>query len=474
MKYSLLLSLFLLNSTFSFAQKQFWGLSTSNDSSAGVIFKTDAEGNNYEEVYTFDDADKGTNPHGSLILADDNKLYGLSHSGGSNNWGTIFQFDPQTELYTKKHAFDSINGKNPYGSLLQASNGKLYGLTHAGGFINRGVLFEYDIENNQFQKIEDFDMSNGGNPYGSLIQASNGKLYGLSSKGGGDGTGALYEYDYNTNELTLKNSFILGPSGEGYDPRGSLIEIESGVFYGYSRFGQLGFESGGGVFYKFDTEAPFWEDFTPLYVFDETAPENQNGYELMGSPILASNGKIYGMTNKGGLTDSGTIFEYDLDSNSQTKLYDFDSATDGFAPFGSLMEGSNGLLYGLTSSLDGQAKLFQFDPLTNNISIKTNVSGTPYYTNLIEIDLSGLNIDSYEQDLSFKIYPNPSGNFLKINFENQTQLDEISITNLMGETVFQSNENPQSIDISQLANSIYFLNVSIGNKSVQKRFIKQN
>ncbi len=49
-------------------------------------------------------------------------------------------------VFTKKIDFDGLNnGSNPYGSLIEADNGKLYGMTKFGGTGN-GVLFEYDRE----------------------------------------------------------------------------------------------------------------------------------------------------------------------------------------------------------------------------------------------------------------------------------------------------------------------------------------
>jgi uncharacterized repeat protein (TIGR03803 family) len=49
--------------------------------------------------------------------------------GGSNGRGVIFSFDPSSSTYTKLKAFDGTNGANPVGSLMQARNGKLYGMT---------------------------------------------------------------------------------------------------------------------------------------------------------------------------------------------------------------------------------------------------------------------------------------------------------------------------------------------------------
>ena len=45
----------------------------------------------------------------------------------------IFSFDPKTSNYTTLKNLDFLNGSHPYGSLLQASDGKFYGMTTFGG-----------------------------------------------------------------------------------------------------------------------------------------------------------------------------------------------------------------------------------------------------------------------------------------------------------------------------------------------------
>ena len=103
--------------------------------------------------------------------------------GGSSGDGVIFSFDPSASTYTKLKDFDKTNGANPYGSLMQASNGKLYGMTSGGGSSNHGVIFSFDPSSSTYTKLMDFDSSNGAKPYGSLMQASDGKLYGMTTPG---------------------------------------------------------------------------------------------------------------------------------------------------------------------------------------------------------------------------------------------------------------------------------------------------
>src|SRR5215218_4665149 len=111
-------------------------------------------------------------------------FYGMTAEGGSHSLGTIFSINPSTGSFQNLWNFDSTNGATPTGRLLQASNGKLYGLTSLGGFHNMGVLFSYDTATATYTKLLDFDTTFGAYPLGSLIQASNGALYGMTSQGG--------------------------------------------------------------------------------------------------------------------------------------------------------------------------------------------------------------------------------------------------------------------------------------------------
>src|SRR5215218_3010189 len=125
-------------------------------------------------------------------------FYGMTTKGGSYNLGTIFAINPSTGSFQNLWNFDSTNGATPRGCLLQAADGKLYGFTSRGGFHNNGVLFSYDTATTTFTKLLDFDSSSGAYPLGSLIQASDGKLYGMTSEGGVYSNGVIFSFDLGT------------------------------------------------------------------------------------------------------------------------------------------------------------------------------------------------------------------------------------------------------------------------------------
>jgi len=73
------------------------------------------------------------------------------------------------------HDFNvAAEGRTPYGSLVESSNGKLYGMTSTGGsngYNDKGVLFEYDTATSTYTKKVDFHDTTGYKPiYTTLIK----------------------------------------------------------------------------------------------------------------------------------------------------------------------------------------------------------------------------------------------------------------------------------------------------------------
>ncbi|KAF5044068.1 hypothetical protein DSECCO2_495600 [anaerobic digester metagenome] len=160
---------------FSFAQYQsaFWGMTYAGGNGGGVVFKTNGYGDSLEIAHNFINL-PGRNPlYSELCAVAGGKLYGLTFGGGPYDGGVLYEFDVTTGAYTPKVIFNgTTDGKNPYGSLTLASNGKLYGMTQSGGANNLGVLFEYDPATEIFTKKIDFvSATTGRNPFGSLIAA---------------------------------------------------------------------------------------------------------------------------------------------------------------------------------------------------------------------------------------------------------------------------------------------------------------
>ncbi len=332
---------------------------TSLLNSSGVIFKYDYTNNIYEMLFEFDGIN-GRAPAGSMLLASNNKLYGMTVTGGNNGGnGVIFEYDHINDIYTKKHDFSGSDGSYPYGALIEAPNGKLYGMTSYGGLNNLGVIFEYDIVSDTLIKKIDLDSTNGGHPYGSFNMASNGKMYAMTSEGGVSNGGVLFEYDYLNNIYTKKIDF--GFNGHA---RGSLIEVSNGILYGMTMYG--------GIF-EYDIN-------TNTLTFKVSLTQS-SGYSPYGSLIKASNGLLYGSTAQS--LFRGVFFEYDFINNTYNKLAEFSKA-EAIMPTAAPVQAPNGKFYGLTSygGLNdyGGGVIYEYNYVSNTFNKKFDLTGTVFHS----------------------------------------------------------------------------------------------
>ncbi len=337
---------------------------------SGIIFEFDTVTKAFVKRFDFGGAFTaavlGSSPNGSVIQATNGKLYGLTNNGGISNSGVLFEYDlTGPGIYADKVDFNiALNGASPTGSLVRAANGKFYGLTTVGGAHGIGVLFEYDSVSNTFTKKVDFDdVNNGFSPQGSLLLSSTGKLYGMTISGGSNGQGVLFDYNPNTSIMTKRLDFG-GGGVAGQQPLGTLIEAANGELYGLTSLGGL---FGSGAIFQYDTATV---TYTNLYDFDGTL----SGGSPNGSLLQATTGKLYGLTFNGGANSAGTLFSYDYKTSTFSSKFSFDGAAHGSAPNGSLVEGANGKLYGMTSTggANNDGVVFEYDTAANTLSKKVD------------------------------------------------------------------------------------------------------
>ncbi|CAN5460127.1 hypothetical protein BH10BAC3_BH10BAC3_17490 [soil metagenome] len=325
----------------------------SSGGASGIIFSFDPSFSTYTKLKEFSGTDGG-GPYGGLMEANDGKLYGLTTSGGGSSYGVIFSYDPLASIFTKLTDLDAADGRNPYCTLLHASDGKLYGMTIGGGSSpGGGVIFSYNPSTSVYTKLWDFDFDYGRWPFGSLMQASNGKLYGTTFYGGGDNIGGvIFSFDPSTSTYTKLKGFAEYVA-EGEDPGQGLVQASNGKLYGTTQYGG---SAGNGVIFSFD---PSTSVYTKLRDFDWP----NGGQPWGGSMMQASNGKLYGVTARGGTGGYGVIYSFDPVSSTYTKLKDFDNAI-GEDPHGSLIQSNDGKLYGMAGSggSGGYGVIFSFDP----------------------------------------------------------------------------------------------------------------
>ncbi len=321
-----------------------WGMTSAGGvSHIGTIFNYDVNAATETDNHDFAGGpNDGWGPGGDLLKANNGLLYGLTQSGGDNsNQGTIFSYNISTGTETVLHNFGSdTDGADPRGSLIQANDDLLYGMTNSGGSYGHGILFSYNILTGVETDLHDFgNGTDGTNPEGSPIQASNGLIYGVVGTGGANGGGILYSYNISTGIYTKLYDF--GNGMNVYDPQGSLVQLSDGLLYGIS----VGGGTNGGYGTIFSYNIITGKD-TVLHSFGSGT---DGTFPLHDKLLQASDSLLYGMTQSGGVYSRGIIFNYNITSGIETDVHDFGSDTDGKQPFASLIQASNGLLYGMTS-----------------------------------------------------------------------------------------------------------------------------
>ena len=376
---------------------------------AGIIFEWDPVTNIYTKMYDFDGAN-GANPRGSLTLLS-GIFYGLTPSGGALGRGVIFEWNPATNVYTKKHDFNNTNGADPQGDLAE-NGGKFYGMTKNGGANFYGVIFEWNPTTNTYLKKYDFDNSNGRNPEGSLTW-SNTRFYGMTTFGGTNDRGVIFEWTPSTNTFAKRRDFV----GARF-PFGNLKAITGSTSL-------IGMASAGttGAFNQFGSIFIWSPDDNSLNVVFGFGSSGNNGRTPYGSLIMKEPNVYYGMTNRGGLNDAGTLFEFNMAFNSFNKRMDF-NGLQGVSPRGSVTI-MNGKAYGMTLSggYNGAGVIFEWNPTTTTYTKKIDFSYTVASNPLGALTL-----------LRGKAYgmSNAASNIYEWNPETNIMTNKINLTGLNG------------------------------------------
>jgi uncharacterized repeat protein (TIGR03803 family) len=362
-------------------------------------------------------------PRARLLLATNGLLYGTTEYGGweidgtanfsGSESGTVFVVSTNGTGYSVLHAFGPTlsDGQYPYGGLIQASDGNLYGTTFGGGYAFHGYLgtvFKLDLDGTGYVVLYDFGtgIGTGNNPTAGLVQATNGVLYGTTSTGvpnifeietsgsnfsvasspnvstltspvaiGRDGmlygessgsgagpetgyTGILFKVNPDGTDFTALHNFT-GP--DGTTPSAGLLQGADGSFYGIAVSG--GSNNVGTVFQV----ASDGSSFSVLHVFGGGG-DGQNPY---GALLQGLNGRLYGTTGFGGASNMGTIFELTTNGTGYTVLHNFGGNSDGQNSFAGLTQGSDGTLYGTTfaGGSGGKGTVFKLSPDGNNYSV---------------------------------------------------------------------------------------------------------
>jgi len=305
----------------------------------------------FTTLHSFDGTD-GAYPS-SLVQASNGNLYGTTSSIGANHdGGTIFKITPTgalTTLYSFCLQASCPDGQSSYAGLVQATNGDFYGTTVYGGANGYGTVFKI-TPSGTLTTLHSFcsqsGCPDGQYPYAALVQAANGNIYGTTQTGGVNGPyGTIFKITPSGTLTTLYSFCYQSACTDGISPAAGLVQASNGDLYGTTYAGGANGNFDGTVF-KITPSGTL----TTLYSFCSQS-ECTDGAHPEGGLVQAADGNFYGTTQLGGANGGyGTVFKV-TPSGALTTLYSFCSqtgCTDGSAPAAGLLQATNGDFYGTT------------------------------------------------------------------------------------------------------------------------------
>jgi uncharacterized repeat protein (TIGR03803 family) len=240
---------------------------------------------------------------------------------------------------------------NSRAQVIQASDGALYGMTTSANFQPSLVtVFRLNKDGSGYSVLYTFGNAggDGSGPRGALAQGSDGVLYGTTtatSGGSNFGIGTVFKLNKNGTGYSILHSFGI-TGGDGVWPTAGLVEGTDGALYGTT---DTGGSNRAGTVFKLNKDG---SGYSVLHTFGNA---DDDGDGPWGGLVQGSGGALYGTTSSGGTgTNSpwccgGTVFKLNKDGSGYSVLYSFGvTAADGISP-GRLVEGSEGALYGSTA-----------------------------------------------------------------------------------------------------------------------------
>jgi len=327
-------------------------VSVGGTNNGGAIFQFTA-GGNLTDTYSFcslPNCADGYDPTAAPILGSDGILYGttsaggVANGGGASQAGTVFKMTlggKLANLYSFCPKSGCFDGSGPVG-LVQASNSNFYGATASGGKFGEGTLFEL-TSTGGFKLMYTFcsreNCADGSLPRSAPMQASNGNFYGTTQLGGSHNDGVVYEITPTGSYKVLYNFCAQVNCSDGQYPMSAVVQDSAGNLFGTAFYGGA---YGDGVVYEITPK----NQYVVLYSFNGI-----DGGSSYAALTLANDGNLYGtsvISNNN--WNEGNIFKV-TPQGEYTSLYSFCNygTCTGYAPMTTLLEATNGTLYGATT-----------------------------------------------------------------------------------------------------------------------------
>lgn len=297
----------------------------------GIIFRVAPDGGELTVLYKFARS-PARSPMG-LTLGSDGLFYGVARwSQQDYNFGFIYRMTLDGEV-------TFLQGPLPWspdGPLLEASDGWWYGTAGEEWFGGPHKVFRMPFDCSSVELVHEFSGLEGRN-LGGLIEARNGLFYGSAIYGGTEGKGTVFSMTRD-GQVSVLHSFeahgrypgwlALGPEGQLFGPTAATKpknRYRNGSLFSINR-------NSGKRKTLFDFPHP---------------PEDGKGPLPL---VRGQDGFYYGATIGDGKNSNGTLLRMSPEGVVETlfRFNLFGDTSEGGAPNVRLTEGADGEFYGLT------------------------------------------------------------------------------------------------------------------------------
>jgi uncharacterized repeat protein (TIGR03803 family) len=284
----------------------FYGTTGYYPFSCGNIYQLTAAGV-YKNLHTFSGSDCG--PASSLFQASDGNLYGTLYECTINGFGPGCVYKISTAgVFTEIYGFESATGEAPCSGVIQGKNGKLYGATNQGAANNFGNIYELTTAG-VYTDLHDFNQAtdascvdNVGRTNVNLQQVTDGSFYGVNGAYGPAGDGSIYKL---TSADVFTAFLFPTPPVDGNAPLSTLIQNTNGRVYGTT--------PSGGPTSCSPCQGVFFSVATGDAAFVNLEPTQKSGFVgarvgIFGQGFSSSSVVEFGGVASSSVTRSGTTY----------------------------------------------------------------------------------------------------------------------------------------------------------------------
>ncbi len=284
----------------------FYGTTGYYPFSCGNIYQLTAAGV-YKNLHTFSGSDCG--PASSLFQASDGNLYGTLYECTINGFGPGCVYKISTAgVFTEIYGFESATGEAPCTGVIQGKNGKLYGATNQGAANNFGNIYELTTAG-VYTDLHDFNQAtdascvdNVGRTNVNLQQVTDGSFYGVNGAYGPAGDGSIYKL---TSADVFTAFLFPTPPVDGNAPLSTLIQNTNGRVYGTT--------PSGGPTSCSPCQGVFFSVATGDAAFVNLEPTQKSGFVgarvgIFGQGFSSSSVVEFGGVASSSVTRSGTTY----------------------------------------------------------------------------------------------------------------------------------------------------------------------